>query len=61
MIKVTIAKSGAWTTMARLILSGMYEVRLYSSSGALHDKMRCDAYRDACAYKRSFDKIARSI
>ena len=59
-MKVTTAKSGAYTTMEKLFPSGMYLVKLYRSSGELADKVRCDDYRNACDYKRSFDKIARN-
>lgn len=60
MDKATVAKSGAWTIFSKSGVQGMYEVKLYSSTGDLIDKVRCDDYRDACAYKRSFDKIARN-
>ena len=53
-------KSGAWTTFDRQLPSGMYEVKLYARDGTLIDKVRCDDYRNARAYLKSFNKIART-
>lgn len=57
-MKITTQKNGAWTVFEKA--NGWYLVKLYDAAGNLLDKMRCDDYRDACDYKRSFDKIARN-
>ena len=38
----------------------MYCVILRDASGEVHDKMRCDDYRNALDYYRSFKAIARN-
>ena len=55
-----VAKSGAWVSFDKGGSDGMYIVKLYSASGNLIDKVRCDDYRNACAYKRSFIAIAKN-
>jgi hypothetical protein len=58
--KVTLGKNGTYTVMSKSFPSGMYEVKLYGSNGELIEKVRTDDYRDACDYRRSFNKIARN-
>lgn len=61
MDKITTAKSGAWTVFSGPSFpSGLYEVRLYSAGGTLMDKVRCDDYRNALDYRKSFNAIARN-
>lgn len=57
-MKIKEHKSGAWTVFERLD-SGMYSVRLYARNGELRDKVRCDDYRNALAYLRNFNAIAK--
>ncbi len=38
----------------------MYVVIVRNARGDVHDKMRCDDYRDACDYYRAFKAIARN-
>lgn len=53
-------KSGAWVIMDKIFPSGMYEVKLYSSGGGLMDRVRCDDYRMALDYRKSFNLIAKN-
>lgn len=55
-----VFKSGAAVLMEKLPVSGMYEVKLRSSGGGLINKVRCDDYRMAVEYRRSFSAIARN-
>ena len=41
--------------------NGWYCVSLRAPSGELHDKVRCDDYRSACDYHRSFKRIAKTL
>lgn len=45
-------------TMERLFPSGMYLVQVYIGP-ELHDKVRCDDYRMALDYWKSFQLIAK--
>ena len=54
-------KNGAWTVFEKTPISGMYVVKLYASNGELRDKVRCDDYREARAYLKSFNLIAKNI
>lgn len=58
-MKITEQKSGAWTVFEKLA-SGLYLVKLYASNGELRDKVRCDDYRQARAYLKSFNLIAKN-
>lgn len=61
-MKLTILKkNGAVVTMEKTGASGMYVVLLRAPSGQVHDKVRCDDYSDALAYRRSFLAIARGL
>ena len=40
--------------------NGMITVTLRSSSGEIHDKVRCDDYRNAMDYFRAFKSIAKN-
>lgn len=57
MTKIKTFRHG-YTTFERLFPSGFYLVQLYIG-GELHDKIRCDDYRAALAYLRSFNQIAK--
>jgi hypothetical protein len=46
------------TTFERLFPSGLYLVQVYIGS-ELHDKVRCDDYRVARDYLRTFNAIAK--
>jgi hypothetical protein len=48
-----------YATFERMSPSGMYLVQLYKGT-ELEDKMRCDTYRGAMEYFKSFAKIAKS-
>ena len=58
-MKIYQSKSGAYVTFERLA-SGMWEVRLRTGAGDLADKVRCDTYSDAIAYRKAFIRIARN-
>jgi hypothetical protein len=60
-MKTKFFKNGAFVTFERLTPSGMYAVLLRSPSGDVSDKVRCDDYRDAMAYMRSFCAIAKAM
>lgn len=47
---VTFEKSEFW-----------YEVRLRAPNGELYDKVRCDDYRSAMDYWKSFNLIAKNL
>lgn len=40
--------------------STLYRVVVRNAAGDLHDKVRCDAYRDALEYWRAFNAIAKA-
>lgn len=40
--------------------NGWFRVTLRDTAGNLLDKVRCDNYRDALAYRRSFVAIAKA-
>ena len=46
---VQFEKTGFW-----------YVVQVRAASGELHDKVRCDDYRNACDYYRAFCAIAKN-
>jgi hypothetical protein len=57
-MKIKEQKNGNYTTFERE--NGWYVVRLHKRSGELLDKMRCDTYRGACEYFKSFNLIAKN-
>ena len=57
-MKIKEQKNGNYTTFERE--NGWYVVRLHKRSGELLDKMRCDTYRWACEYFKSFNLIAKN-
>ena len=48
-----------YATFEKLFPSGMYLVQCYVGT-ELHDKIRCDDYRTALDYFRSFSLIAKN-
>lgn len=60
MTTIKLHKNGAWTTFDDCGgADARYIVKLYGTTDNLLDKVRCDDYRDARAYLRSFNKIAK--
>lgn len=59
-MKPFFSKSGAWVQFETLTPSGYYMVTLYDPSGNQSDRVRCDDYRDALAYRKSFIQIAKN-
>ncbi len=57
-MKIKSFKNG-YATLEKLFPSGMYLVECYIGS-ELHDKMRCDDYRTAMDYYKSFSLIAKN-
>ena len=57
-MKVKIFSSG-WSVFFDRMPCGMYSVILRDLSDNLIDKIRCDDYRMAMDYKKSFSAIAR--
>ena len=58
-MKLKEYKSGALVTFDKS--DALYEVRLRAPNGELRDKVRCDDYRMAMDYWKSFNLIARSF
>lgn len=58
MSKIKVFSNG-YATFERLFPSGMYLVMCYVGD-EVHDKIRCDDYRDACNYYKSFQAIAKN-
>jgi len=60
-MKQYFAKSGAWVQCETLLPSGMYSVTLYAPDNSKHDRVRCDTYRTAQEYRRSFVALAKNF
>jgi len=60
-MKIKEFTNGAYTTFERIAPSGFYVVQIRTPAGALMDKVRCDDYREAMAYLRSFNAIAKNL
>ena len=58
MSKIKVFSNG-YATLERLFPSGMYLVQCYIGT-ELHDKVRCDTYKSALDYYRSFSLIAKN-
>lgn len=59
MTKVKTFKNGAYTSIERTPVHGMYIVKVYAPTGHLLDKVTCDTRSEALAYLRCFNGIAR--
>lgn len=59
-MKPYFASSGAWVQFERIFPSGDYLVTLYDPSDNRQDRVRCDDYRNALAYRKSFVSIAKN-
>ena len=59
-MKIQEFKNGAYVTFER-DSGGMYSVLLRDPFGNVKDKVRCDTYNDALAYRRAFCAIARNL
>ena len=59
-MKIQEFKNGAYVTFER-DSGGMYSVLLRDPFGNVNDKVRCDTYNDALAYRRAFCAIARNL
>jgi len=57
-MKIKTFKNG-YSTLEKLFPSGMYLVQCYVGS-ELRDKVRCDDYRTALDYYKSFSLIAKN-
>lgn len=53
-----VADSGASVSMDKATVSGMYTLIVRTPSGEVHDKTRCDDYREALDYWKAFKRIA---
>jgi len=58
MSKIKVFLNG-YATLEKLFPSGYYLVECYKGT-ELHDKIRCDDYRTALNYYKSFAKIAKA-
>ena len=59
MLKVKTFKNGAWTSFERTPVHGMFIIKVYAPTGDLLDKVVCDDRREALAFLRCFNGIAR--
>lgn len=59
-MKIYTTNTEAYVSFERSESSGYYLVKLYDNSGNLVDKAMCDDYNNACDYRKSFVKIAKS-
>ena len=59
-MKIQEFKNGAYVTFER-DAGGMYSVLLRDPSGNVADKVSCDTYSDALAYRRAFCAIAKNL
>jgi len=59
-MKIQEFKNGAYVTFER-DAGGLWAVLLRDPSGNVADKVRCDTYREALAYKRVFCAIAKNL
>ena len=60
-MKVHTYKGEASVIFERVYPSGYYLIKLYDYQGNLYDKVLCDDYQNAVAYRKSFCKIARNF
>jgi hypothetical protein len=59
-MKISTYKNNAYTVFEKHP-TGWYSVRVYAPNGTLHDKVLCDTYSEACAYRRVFNAIAKNM
>jgi len=59
-MKITEQKNGCRTVFERLSPSGYWCVKLYNAAGNLTDKVRTDDYKNALAYWKTFNLIAKN-
>jgi len=57
-MKIHQGKDGAYVTFEKIGL--MWHVMLRAGNGEVADKVRCDDYRQAVEYRKSFIRIARN-
>lgn len=60
-MKPYFAKSGAWVSYEKTFPSGYHIVTLYDPADNVHDKIKCDDYRMAQEYRKSFVKTANNL
>ena len=60
-MKPYFSKSGAWVSYEKTFPSGYHIVTLYDPADNVHDKIKCDDYHDALAYRKSFVKTADNL
>ena len=58
-MKIKIAKNGAYTTIEKTSPNGYYLVKLHTPEGSVYDKVLCDNYSMARYYLKSFNAIAK--
>ena len=49
-----------WSAYFNPLPNGWYEAYVRNASGEMHDKMRCDTYKHAMEYYKSFNLIAKA-
>jgi hypothetical protein len=59
-MKYTLHKNGAFAWCDRPN-GGMWVVKLRAPNGELHQKMRCETYKDALNQLRAFNAIAKTL
>ena len=55
-----VAFRNGWSASMTKSSNGYYTAIVRTASGNVHDKIMCDDYRDASAYYKSFQAIARN-
>jgi hypothetical protein len=58
---LTLFKNGALVTFETAFPSGMHTVLLRNPQGEVHDKVRCDDYKEALAYFNAFKATAKNL
>ena len=59
-IRIKLYANNAYVLFERTIPNGYYDLRVYDRVGYLIDRVRCDDYKTALDYYKSFQAIARN-
>jgi hypothetical protein len=61
MIQIKTFPNGGHTVIEADKIRHFWTVKCYRPDGELHDKIRCDDYRNALDYLRAFKQIAKNF
>jgi hypothetical protein len=59
-IRIKLYPNNAYVTFEKTIPDGYYDLRVRNPAGYLIDRVRCDDYKSALDYYKSFKAIARN-